>query len=189
VYALVFVLYNGGDFYYKNKNGKEKESSSFWSYLGSIVLIVFYFLRDGLTLITNIVLNIVSLYEMNKYFNQKRSLLRPQKLAIVESQLASNNNNNAMTAQNKRNKAAEKNHLKLVLTICFISIIIRVSCVACDVYYLFSTDHIAILLGTLSDLTLVLGPSVSFFVFYYFNRDFRLSFLNIVFRNTVYTRN
>ena len=125
-----------------------------------------------------------------KYFNQKRSLLRPQKLAIVDSQLANNNNNNnAMTAQNKRNKAVEKNHLKLVLTICFISIIIRVSCVACDVYYLFSTDHIAILLGTLSDLTLVLGPSVSFFVFYYFNRDFRMSFLNIVFRNTVYTRN
>ena len=199
LYSLVFVPYNGGDFYYLDKNGKESVKS-FWyvstsdlanSPIGSKALIVFYFLRDVLTLITNIILSIVSLVEMKKYFNKKKSLLKKTKLPTIsagnQNQIANttittatNNNNPIVHTQNDKQKATEKNHIKLVMTICFISILIRVTCVASNVYYLLATDYLAILLGTIADLTLVLGPSVSFFVYYYFNRDFKIVFLNVV---------
>ena len=47
---------------------------------------------------------------------------------------------------------------------------------ACDFYYLFNPDYIATLLGAIADIFLILGPTLSFFIFYHFNRDFRKCF-------------
>ena len=85
-----------------------------------------------------------------------------------------------MPNQSQKQKKSEKNYIKLGVTMCLISTIMRSALIACDVYYLFSTDYIATLLGAISDLVLVLEPAVSFFVFYHFNREFHKCFLKIV---------
>ena len=72
IYALVYVPFYGGDFYYFDKNGELKENS-FWfvstssqasSSIGVIVLVVFYSIRDVLTMFTTIILNSLSLIEI-----------------------------------------------------------------------------------------------------------------------------
>ena len=189
IYGMVYFPYYGGDFFYYNKNGIERVNS-FWyvstsdladSPIGKNVLIVFYFIRDFLTLIITITLNIVSMCEMSHYF-KIRSIKFGQSLEIIPSITIHTINNSTYTTaiQNKKQISTEKDHIKLVLIMCLISILSRSVMMTCDVYYLFSADYIATLLGAISDLVLVVGPSSSFFVFYYFNRDFKVTFFKMV---------
>jgi hypothetical protein len=177
------VPYFGGDFYYSDSNGIQKVNS-FWivststftqSTLGSISMIALMFIRDILTLATTIILNIVSLFEMNKYFNN-RSLLLGRRNAIAPIQVEPTRITNA---PNEAQNSKKRNHIKLMLIMCSISIVERISIVLVNVYCLFSVDYIALLLGTFQDLILVLGPCVSFFVFFHFNRDFKGEFLKM----------
>jgi hypothetical protein len=120
------------------------------------------------------------MFEMSQYFKNRSIKFRnPLELQSVSCQTA-NNSTYTATIQNRTQISTEKNHIKLVLTMCLISILTRSVMIACDVYYLFSLDYIATLLGALSDLVLVVGPSCSFFVFYYFNRDFKIIFCKML---------
>jgi len=182
------VPYYGGEFYYFDSNGI-KRVNSFWlvttsifaqSTLGSLSMITLMFIRDILTLITTLILNIVSLFEMNKYFNN-RSLLLGRHNAIAPVPVASiNNSTRILDDQNEAQNAKKKNHIELMLIMCLISIAERTSTVLVNVYSLFSVDYIAFLLGTFQDLVFVLGPSVSFFVFYHFNADFKRECLTML---------
>ncbi len=161
IYALFYVPYLGGDFFYFDSYGI-KRPNSFWivststfaqSTLGSILMIALLFVKDILTLITTLILNIVSLIELKYYIKN---------------------------VQNEARNSTKKNHIKLILIMCSISIVERTAFVTANVYFLFSTDYVAYLLGAISDLAFVVGPSVSFFVFYQFNRDFNGEFINVV---------
>jgi hypothetical protein len=187
-YGIVYFPFYGGDFYYSDRNGTQRVNS-FWfvspselaeSSIGVIALIVFYVIRDVLTLITTITLNIISMYEMSHYFKTRSIKFRHTLEVHSISRHTVNNSTYTATIQNKTQASTEKNHIKLVLTMCLISILTRSVMIVCDVYYLFSLDYIATLLGALSDLVLVVGPCCSFFVFYYFNRDFKSVFGKMV---------
>jgi hypothetical protein len=156
-YTLLYVPYFGGEFYHSDSNGIQRVND-FWfvststlaqSEIGSILMIALLFVKDILTLITTIILNVVSLFELKDYIKN---------------------------VQNEIQNSKKKNHIKLILIMCFISIVERTAFVAANVYFLFSTDYIAILLGAFSDLAFVVGPSISFFVFYNFNKDFKGEF-------------
>ncbi len=139
-----------------------------------------FFIKDILTLIITLILNIVSLFEMNKYF-KIRSLLIGRRNAIGPIPNESTNDSTRITnAQNEAQNAKKRNHIKLMLIMCSISIVERISIVLVNVYCLFSVDYIAFLLGTFQDLIFVLGPCISFFVFFHFNRDFKREFLIVV---------
>jgi len=188
IYGLVYVPFNGGDFFYSDRNGTQGVNS-FWfvstseladSPIGTITLLVAFSIRDILTFVITIVLNLVSLFEMKEYFKTRRAKFKLS-LEIQSTTIQKTNNSTSnVTTQNQRQNNAEKNHIKLVLSMCLISIIMRFTSIACDTYYLFSTDFIATLLGAILDLALVIGPSSSFFVFYNFNADFKKTFLKMV---------
>jgi hypothetical protein len=63
---------------------------------------------------------------------------------------------------------------------CLISIVERLTIVTDSVYFLFYFDYTSVLLATLVDLVFVVGPTISFFIFLYFNRDFKVEFFNVV---------
>jgi hypothetical protein len=185
-YALVYIPYFGGEFVYYDSNGI-KRLNSFWflstsplaqSAIGSIVTIVFFFIKDILTLITTLILNIVSLFEMKKYF-KTRSLLIGRRNAIGPNE-STNDSTRITNAPNEAQNSKKRNQIKLMLIMCSISIVERISIVLVNVYCIFSVDYVALLLGTFQDLILVLGPCISFFVFFHFNRDFKREFLIVV---------
>jgi len=188
VYALVYVPYNGGDFYYFDSSGIQRVNS-FWfvsesdlagSPIGVYVSIGFYFVRDVLTLITTLTLNVVSMFEMSKYFKKRNVLLRRQNLVHPLSTISPIDSTSIVNTHIVRERALTRNHVELVVTMCFISIAERVTTILCDVFYLFAADYVAILFGSIVDLVLVVGPSISFFVFFHFNRDFRGEFFSII---------
>jgi hypothetical protein len=176
VYGLVYVPFYGGDFYYYDAQGKY-EVNSFWfisassladSNIGSIALIVFYFFRDILIMLVTIILNIIATIEMRNFFRDRNRILQNS----ITIQVA-NNLTYTAAGQNDSRKKSEKNAIKLVLTKCLISTITKAVVLLSDIYYLFSSDYIATLIGGITDYVLVLGPAISFFVYYHFNRDFR----------------
>ena len=58
-------------------------------------------------------------------------------------------------AQNENKNPVKKNHIKLMLIMCFISIVEMIIVVLSNVYFLFSTDYIAVILGPFLDLVFV----------------------------------
>jgi hypothetical protein len=186
IYAFVYVPYNGGEYYYYTSTSGIQNVNSFWyvstspladSFIGQIFLIVFYFLRDILTMTLTIVLSTVSLVEMKSYFKKRDQILHYPTIAIQI--VSSNQSMNTVVNQSEKRKKSEKSAIKLVLTKCFISTIMRSVMLIGDIYYLFSSNYLVILLGSIKGLVLVVGPSMSYFVFYHFNRDFRKKFLNM----------
>ena len=118
---------------------------------------------------------------MNKYFKIGSLLIgRRNAIAPISNQTTNNSTRITNAPQMKLKTRKRKNHIKLMLTMCSISIVERSTLVFRNVYYLFSTDFLAIILGTVLDLVFVVGPSISFFVFYHFNTDFKREFLKII---------
>jgi hypothetical protein len=190
IFSLAIFPDVGGDFIYNDSNGVEKVNT-YWfvnssplvqSPIGSICMIVFYFVRDVLTLIVTIILNIVSLYEMSKYFKNRNAIFRRHNLihAISTHSPIDSTSNTVTLNHNLREKAIAKSQIKLVLIMCLISVVTRVISVLTSIYYLFSIDYIAVLLGALSDLVFVVGPSISFFIYYVFNKDFKKDFFDVL---------
>jgi len=186
-YALCNVPYFAGEFYYFDSNGIERVNS-FWfaststlaqSTIGSILTIAFFFIKDVLTLITTIVLNAVTLFELKIYF-KNRSLLIGRHNVVGPIPVESTNNSTRISeALNETQNSKKKNHIKLMLIMCSMSMAERISSVLINVYSLFSIDYITFLLATFQDMVFVLGPSVSFFIFYHFNGDFKREFSNV----------
>jgi len=121
IFGLSYAPYFGGEFYYFDSNGA-KRVNSFWyldsstlaaSEIGSIFMIAFAFIRDVLTLITTIILNIVSLFELKNYL-KIRSLLIGRQNAIGPSQFDVTTNSNSTrisNAQNQAQKSKMKNNI------------------------------------------------------------------------------
>ena len=170
-YAFVFVPASGGDYvYFSSKDGTFKQNTFYYvstsdfanSNAGRVLLITVYVVRDFFTMITSVTLNLVSLVQMRTYFKKK--------VIQLQSKISLQNSNYIKIEQNTRK--SEKDHLLMVITFCFIAIVSRAILVSSSIYALFSVDYIATLTGTLVDLVVVLGPAVSFFVFFRFNKKF-----------------
>ena len=72
----------------------------------------------------------------------------------------------------------------MVIILCLISIIVRSVSITCEILYLYYPNYIAIIFGTLADLFLVIGPAISFGVFYNFDMNFKKKVLTIFFGQT-----
>jgi hypothetical protein len=191
IFSLAIFPDVGGDFIYYDSNGVERVNT-YWfvnssplvqSSIGSICMIVFYFIRDVLTLITTLILNIVTLIELNNYFKKRNAIFRRSNLVnalSTHSPIDSSTPTTGALNHNAREKAMAKSQIKLVLIMCLISVVTRVISVLSSIYYLFSTDYIAVLLSAISDLVFVVGPSVSFFIFYVFIKDFKKDFFDVL---------
>jgi hypothetical protein len=189
IFSLAIFPDVGGEFVYYDSNGVERVNT-YWfvnssplvqSSIGSICMIVFYFVRDVLTLATTIILNIVTLIELNKYFKKRNAIFRRSNLVnTISTHSPIDSTTNVALNHNAREKAMAKSQIKLVLIMCLISVVTRVISVLSSIYYLFSTDYIAVLLSAITDLVFVVGPSISFFIFYVFIKDFKKEFFNML---------
>jgi len=143
-YALCNVPYFAGEFYYFDSNGIERVNS-FWfaststlaqSTIGSILTIAFFFIKDVLTLITTIVLNAVTLFELKIYF-KNRSLLIGRHNVVGPIPVESTNNSTRISeALNETQNSKKKNHIKLMLIMCSMSMAERISSVLINGLYM-----------------------------------------------------
>ena len=231
VCAFDFVPGVSGSFYYiDTTTGQKQENTYYWpvftnfasSYAGYVSTLAVYVIRDLLTLIVGIVLNVISTIHLYNYYKKKRLYGKiqprpqPKTVTINDPQTTQNNshsieslvknqtayltsdapttsnnasasaktkgiNSNAAVAEEKK-KNLEIKLLIMVVVLCFISILERSILLACNIYGATGLmNDLSLLLGTLVDFVLTLGPAISFFVFYFFNNNFQRAVLNILF--------
>ena len=181
-YAFNYVT--GMSFDYYDESGK-KVLGSFYvaspsavasSPVGSKALIVLYFIRDFFTLIVGVVLNIVSLIQLRAFLLSRSQRLGIGELGIGETNLDNRNTSISTSLQvawRDMDKKVERNLLYMVVTLCSISIVSRLTLITTNTYFLFRNDGITLIMVTLTDLVIVLRPCLSFFVFVLFNKIFR----------------
>jgi len=194
-YAFNYAPVNGGDFFYTNKYGDVKQNTFYYletssialTPVGSSFLIAIYVIKNVFTIIVIITLGIVAHLKMKSFLENRLLMFRfvthpIENIQVVES-AKKNSIQHALESQvvspsiNNQEKA-NKNHLFLILTLCCITISERILSITCDIYFLFSADQVAFILASLVDLVYVLGPALSFFVFYNFNFNFRDEYLS-----------
>ncbi len=189
--AFVYLPVYGGDYYYIDEKGTLNVNSFYYvdsselarSFYGSIILNAIYVMRDMFTMISTVTLNIVSLIQMKQYYKNKIHSFKPNIIIMNGIRLQLNKNLN-ISDQNEKTRISERNHLKMVIILCLISIIVRSVSITCEILYLYYPNYIAIIFGTLADLFLVIGPAISFGVFYNFDMNFKKKVLTIFFGQT-----
>ena len=83
-----------------------------------------------------------------------------------------------------RERIYQKNVTRMTITLVSISTLVRITTLACGVYWLFQFDLIAAILGVSADTTIALNSTLSFFVYIRFNKKYRKIFLDLVLRHT-----
>ena len=199
-YAFNYTPVNGGDYFYTDKNGNFKQNTFYYldtspialTPVGSAFLIVIYVIKNVFTIITTVTLSVVAHIEMNNYLKRRHVRFRFSAFQIQTAQtVQSARNNNSLsldygnivqiaTPSQYNQERINKNHLFMIIVLCFITIFERLLSITCDTYFLFSVDQVAFILSALVDLVYVLGPALSFFVFYNFNSNFRKDFLAFI---------
>ena len=213
VCAFDFVPGVSGMYYYiDGKTGEKLVNTYYWpvftdfaaSKVGYVSTVTVYVVRDLLTLIVGIVLNVISTVHLNNYYEKKRlsKILPSQARANMSNEqnttsMTGANNNNSLAhmsatitktpvtsvVSEEKNKSLEIKLLVMVVVLCLISTIERTFLLACNIYGATGLmNDLSLLLGTLVDLTLAVGPAIAFFVFYFFNNHFQNVVLEILFK-------
>ena len=205
-YAFNYIPVYGGDFFYTDNNGNLKENTFYYldtspialTPIGSSFLIVIYVIKNVFTIITTITLSIVAHMEMRSFLKKRLVRFSLSTLQTNSFQPIDSVRNGSLNLIGNIQRAppsqynqerANKNHLFMIIVLCVITILERLLSIICDVYFLFSVDEIAFTLAALVDLVYVLGPALSFFVFYNFNSNFKkdysaaISYLHKKFRD------
>ena len=205
VCAFDFVPGFAGNYYYVDRKTGQKIVNTYYfpvftdfgmSHAGFVSTIVVYVIRDLLTLIVGVFLNVLSAIHLRNYYKKKQNNKKTQsKIKLDET----NSTNNSMgqtnttiastntvataataAAADEKKKNSELKLLSMVVMLCSISIVQRSFLLACNIYG--STGVIndaSLIMGTMVDLVLAIGPAVSFFVFYFFNIHFHNVVLKI----------
>lgn len=190
-YATNYVPVNGGEFFLKDKQQNQTQTNTFYyldtsplaqTPIGSSILICIYVIRNIFTLVTTVIMSLVTHFQMKDYFLKRnirfsidcQDTRRDQIDQITATSLAKITI--ISTPSQQLSDRVNKNHLKLITTLCVITVTSRTVSLLCDLYFLFRFDEVAFVLASLLDLIYVLGPTISFFVFYNFNSNFRAEF-------------
>jgi hypothetical protein len=189
---FAFKIVPLGSYYYIDSSGvKHKctlyflESSEFsLTVFGKILLgLTAFFLNFFLSLCVGVKLNIIS-------YIKYKSHVRKRHQEVEELQISSFNNRPTISREieqiNQREKFErniERNMFYMALTLCSFSILSRFIFMTCFIYY-FNYDSFSnsLVMGQISSFIFTLGPTISTFVFYYFNKMFREETNKRVFR-------
>jgi hypothetical protein len=168
----------GSFFYVDSRTGQKIENSLYYpvltdfgqSQIGFAFTIIICFFRDFLTLVVGLVLNIKSGIHLRNYYASKSRVMMGIEVAPNTS-----NKTNVSTTKHSKNKAKL---MPMIVTLCCISIVERLILLSSSIYFFFALDESTMTLGTILDLVLISGPTLSFFVFYFFNNHFNKAFLS-----------
>jgi hypothetical protein len=147
---------------------------------GKITMIIMYFVRDILTLVTSIFFNILSAYFLKKYLKNKARTSEASNLKLMESLSKSNstliiintNNNNNFKTKSKE-KAADRRTSVMVSILCAIGILTRTMLTVAEINFIFSTSYTAQLIYCIADFLIVMSSAISFIIFWCFDKNFK----------------
>jgi hypothetical protein len=157
--------------------------------LGTALTFIIFALRDVLIMIVLIVLNAVSTWILRDYFVKRTKLLRgvANLVDTRSNQPATDVTNTVQVALKSRSSIAqaaatdtsrsnakrEQRVAVMAILICFIEVCNHGITFACDIYPYFYFDIIAFILYSLSNLFLPASALADFFIFYFFNKNFK----------------
>ena len=147
------------------------------SQLGSLILGVTYFLLNLIcTLIVGITLNLVSFVQFKLYIikrNQEEFRLNINRLTSTSS---------TETQRDINERRAEKNMLYMIISLVFLSIFSRVIFSLGSIYFLYFSNTYAngLIIRVACFFVYSIVPTISFLIFYSFNRIFRDEFQRLI---------
>ena len=133
-----------------------KNSEFAQSLTGSLLTFSTYFLRDVLVLILETCLNISTVNMLKRHFRNKKSMQTEIK-------------HDAFTK-------TEKNQTIMVILMCSLSTLQHVFLMLMAIYFTFSHDKTALLIGIFSNLIVSVKHFSNLFLIYLFNKKFRIEF-------------
>lgn len=142
-------------------------------------------LRSGTILIVDIVLNLVSIVKFRRYFSKKVKLLSMSKRRLnSERDLLNSNSTSDNTRYDHITKTAisEKSLTKMIIVLGTISVLHQIIYVANSVFIIF-LGKVALYTGysvLSSQLFSAFRHSTNFFVFYFFDKNFKREFNHVV---------
>jgi hypothetical protein len=169
------------DWYYYSPNGQLNiykvylaySSEIATTYVGSIFAIVVFAIKDGLTLAISLALNVISFIQMRKHLSKKQLLVssynNERPLPIVST---------TQIARNEKKRIYERNMLLMVTSVCLFSCLTKTTTLICNIYWLFTYDLIAVILGLAGDIFIALNSTVPFLIYLSFNHKFRKAVFN-----------
>ena len=146
------------------------------SHIGSSIGVAIFVIRDGVTLVFSIVLNIICFYFMKNHSAKKHVLTNDASTGRAMVTFASR----AIDSKKEREKTFQKNMSQMTITLVVISIMVRITTLTCGIYWLFAYDLISVIIGMCSDTTVALNATVPFFVYLRFNKKYRRIFLDLI---------
>jgi hypothetical protein len=146
------------------------------SYIGSSIEVAIFVIRDGVTLVFSIGLNIICFYYMKNHSAKKHVLTNDTSTSRAIVTISAH----AIDSKKEREKTFQKNMSQMTITLVLISTLVRITTLTCGIYWLFAYDLISVILGMFSDSAVALNATVPFFVFLRFNKKYRRIFLDLV---------
>jgi hypothetical protein len=154
---------------------------------GTITMIIMYIIRDILTLLASIFLNIVSAFFLKRYLKNKARTSEASNLKLMESLSKSNSTliiiNTNITNNNKtksKEKAADRRTSIMVLILCAIGILTRTMLTVAEIYFIYSTSYEAQLMYCFADFFIVMSSAISFIIFWCFDKNFKTGVIKLL---------
>ena len=162
---------------YYTKNGQLKTYTDYYvaaspiasTKMGSIVEIIIFCVRDGVSLIFSITLNIISFIQMKRHASKKVSM-------IITPVAASTSPRPNIDRQRKY----QKNMSQMIISLCLITVLVKITNLSSGISWLFTSDLIAVVFGVSADTFIALNSAVPFFIYFRFNRKFRANLFRLV---------
>jgi hypothetical protein len=180
---FAFKIDSSGSYFYVDSNGVEKVAnfyvvvgSDFTSSFLGIILLGFtsFFLNQFVTLLVAITLNILSYVLFKSYVRIRKQEFDELQMSSIHNRPTTNRELTQLRHREKTDRKIERNMFYMGLTLCSISIVSRILLMLCFLYYfIFKSFTNSILTGAVSNIIYSLVPTVSIFVFYFFNQMFR----------------
>ena len=190
--SFMFKIKPVREFFYLDLDGLKKYNTFFYltytefaeSDQGKIILGITYFIFNMfLTLVVGVLLNILSFIQYKRYLRKRWTEFEGYRIRLVNENvdIEIDERNQRLSQKELNERTAERNMLYMIITLSFISIISRVVFLLSYVFFLFFTqfsDNLATFMVSYGIYTFV--PTISIFIFYFFNKIFRLEFRNFM---------
>ena len=170
----------GFDWKYYSSDGKVNTYTVYFlaasaiasSKIGLIIEIIVFVIRDGFTLAFQITLNLICFIQVKRQVDKKNSMMSTSAPSSI----------NSNDRKNKRQRQYETNMSLMVILLCLISTLVRITTLTCAIYWLLAYDLIGAVLGVSADTIIVINSTLPFFIFLRFNRKFRANFSRLLFQ-------
>ena len=168
------------------------KSDFFSKKIGSILTSMMFIFRDVITVVVEVILNVISFNSLRKFLKKKLVILKIQNNIVypmntvqtdINNHIVENQSNEAYHAMTVAEKVtrSEKKATIMVIFMSFVSIYMHLTVLVCQTYEYINYGPTSILIGYLVLAAASLNNSFyTFFVLFYFNENFKRYFVKII---------